>query len=434
MPSVVLIADLDSQLFGAMPFAKAFRSAGWQVALCIPSKAAIPAVLMAEIEAEFQTFSLEIADVPHSAVIQTVDAVGVFATGSRIAQFRETMHVVGRLTGRRPFLFTGYNGLVYEKYEEGIFWRLGYDVICLNGPRDKLIFDATLGGSPYAAQPTVMTGLHRPVRSHPPRGDRRKTMVFAEQVAAPATAPERDQLFALLEGAAEANPDWTVVVRPRIAPHEQTFHKIVLHPEALKSRWPSNMMLSYRPLGQLLGEADLLCTLSSTAVFDAMDAGVPFVLMSDFGIRTAIGTHFFATSGAAVSFAGPPDLDDFLNVAPSPEWLRHVGASPDCTIDNLVTLVTERLDSGHADQPAPPSSVLFPPGLREPVALPPKPKGKPAESKAIDVFPTPRPSGFQQRLAGYGPVRRVIVRAGDAILPDAVSRPIDRFLRRIKVL
>ncbi|WP_234828100.1 alpha-2,3-sialyltransferase [Sinorhizobium fredii] len=41
---------------------------------------------------------------------------------------------------------------------------------------------------------------------------------------------------------------------------------------------------------------------------------------------------------------------------------------------------------------------------------------------------------FEKRLNGYGPIRRTVVRWGDILLPDAVSKPLDRTLKRIGIL
>lgn len=40
---------------------------------------------------------------------------------------------------------------------------------------------------------------------------------------------------------------------------------------------------------------------------------------------------------------------------------------------------------------------------------------------------------FQQRLEQYGPVKRFLLRAGDAILPKFLAEPIDRFLKKLGI-
>lgn len=58
----------------------------------------------------------------------------------------------------------------------------------------------------------------------------------------------------------------------------------------------------------------------------------------------------------------------------------------------------------------------------------PKPKAKPKPTKEEKA------RKFQERLNGYGPVRRKVVKWGDRLLPDAVSNPIDRVLKRFGIL
>ena len=41
---------------------------------------------------------------------------------------------------------------------EGVSWRLGYDLICLSGPRDQDALEQLVAGTPFAKQRTVLTG------------------------------------------------------------------------------------------------------------------------------------------------------------------------------------------------------------------------------------------------------------------------------------
>ena len=72
-----------------------------------------------------------------------------------------------------------------------------------------------------------------------------------------------------------------------MAPDEATFHSVDLHiSETLQQclgHAPSNLKLDYRPLPELLRQARLMATVSSTAFFDALDLGCKPVVMADFG-------------------------------------------------------------------------------------------------------------------------------------------------------
>ena len=55
-------------------------------------------------------------------------------------------------------LFCGFNGVVLDHFIE-VSWRLGYDLICLSGPRDQDALEQLV--EPASQQRTVLTGLRR---------------------------------------------------------------------------------------------------------------------------------------------------------------------------------------------------------------------------------------------------------------------------------
>ena len=65
--------------------------------------------------------------------LQNFDAIGVFLTGSKLNDIRLAL----QRNRQRPLLFCGFNGVVLDHFIEGVSWRLGYDLICLSGPRDQ---------------------------------------------------------------------------------------------------------------------------------------------------------------------------------------------------------------------------------------------------------------------------------------------------------
>jgi hypothetical protein len=415
---VLLACDLDSQVFGALPVALAFAARGWRVTFAIESSSTLPTPLLERLAGRFGLIERSIAALPTDEEAFRHDAIGVFVTGSRLALFRHTLDLAARVAGRpRPALFCGFNGLVFEKFEEGVAWRLGYDVIGLNGPRDRDAFVDFLHATDFAKQPSVIVGLRRktdtpprplkvpvaadpgidpwidqenasdatapdeavrsssqsgagagdfasgsprtadesseidPHEASPPmavaptasgsRG-RRKLFVFAEQVVVPRTLRERQALVATLARLAEASPGWDVRLKARVRPDEQTFHAQPNHVaklvKALKDK-PKNFQITYEPLDELLDRADLFATVSSTALFDAFDFGVPSMVATDFGLRNADGAHVFFASGLLVRLCDLPTLDDAPIQAPDARWMRRMGYgdpySPSALVDWL---------------------------------------------------------------------------------------------------
>ena len=182
------------------------------------------------------------------------DAIGVFLTGSKLNDIRLALE----RQPKRPLLFCGFNGVVLDHFIEGISWRLGYDLICLSGPRDQEALRQLVAGTPFEGQRTVLTGLNRngATVSITPTDQRPRRLVFAEQVVMPATPAERARVVRLLCDLATRSPGWEVLIKPRIAPGDATFHDVGTHISTTLSATvgvpPANVRLDYRPLPTLL--------------------------------------------------------------------------------------------------------------------------------------------------------------------------------------
>ena len=186
--------------------------------------------------------------------------------------------------------------MVLEKFLEGMSWRLGYDLISLSGPRDREAMERMIQHTPFDQQRSVLVGLRRngsTERAPLPRSERPKQLLFAEQVVMPSSQEDRAEMVRILADLARRSPDWQVLIKPRIAPGESTFHVLEAHiSETVRQsigQPPENLV--YRPMPDLLQTSRLLATVSSTAFFDALDFGCRPVVMADFGINPAHGSH-----------------------------------------------------------------------------------------------------------------------------------------------
>jgi len=164
-----------------------------------------------------------------------------------------------------------------------------------------------------------------------PRKQRPKQLVFAEQVVMPRSRKDRAEMLRILSDLARRSPNWEVLIKPRIAPGEATFHQATDHisTTVLESvgQLPANMRLDYRPLPELLSQARLMATVSSTAFFDALDFGCRPLAIADFGLNPANGSHVFAGSGVWRSLDAAADLDSLDRELPQPDddWLAWMG-------------------------------------------------------------------------------------------------------------
>lgn len=350
---LLLIADSDSQLLACQALARSSGEQNIAVTVNAIPKPGTPAAVLAALGEVGPLWGLTLSQLLADRRLDQFDAIGVYLTGSKLAEFRSSYHSTRQPLGaaRRP-LFCGFNGVVLERFEEAIAWRLGYDLICLNGPRDQARLEMLLRHTPFSHQRSVLTGLGRNrqrASDATAAADRPRRLVFAEQVVMPAAPGERRRLVRILARLARRSPHWELVIKPRVAPHETTFHSVETHishtlMETLGSP-PANLRLSYAPLPQLLLESRVLATVSSTALFDALDLGCKPVVIDDFGLRHDLGTPFFAGSGLLRSLAQVDDLDALAEGQdPDPGWLHWVGYHADFSPLNLWDALRELTD------------------------------------------------------------------------------------------
>ena len=329
---LLLIGDSDSQLLACEALCRFPSELNIQVTINAIPREGTPDSILQRAAALGDLWRLDMGQLLTHPALRHFDAIGVYLTGSKISDFRLALRLLP--SRERPLLFCGFNGVVLEKFMEGMSWRLGYDLICLSGPRDREALDRMLEGSPFAGQPTVLTGLHRQDISDDQlleQQQRRKQLVFAEQVVMPSKPTDRAEMVRILADLARRSPDWEVLIKPRIAPGETTFHSITNHISTTLQQAlghpPDNLRFEYRPLPELLSQARLMATISSTAFFDALDMGCRPLVMADFGINPSNGSHVFAGSGVWRCLDQVEDLDalDRSLPAPDPKWLAWMG-------------------------------------------------------------------------------------------------------------
>jgi hypothetical protein len=328
---LLLIGDSDSQLLACEALARFPDRASVNITVNAIPRDGTPIDILERARALGNLWQLELAQLLRHPALLRFDAIGVFLTGSKLAYVRQVIQLMPG--ARKPFLFCGFNGVVLVGFEEAISWRLGYDLICLNGPRDATALKRLVADTPFADQPVLTTGLQRnPTQTALlPAEQRPRRMVFAEQVVIPASSTERQRMVRILAEVARRSPDWEVLIKPRVAPGEATFHRAGYHiSQTLQDTLghpPANLRLDYRPLPELLQEARLMATVSSTALFDALDYGCKPVVMADFGALPKSGVHVFTGSGVCRHFDSLADLDSLETELPWPDpaWLEWLG-------------------------------------------------------------------------------------------------------------
>jgi hypothetical protein len=198
---------------------------------------------------------------------------------------------------RRPVIVTGMPGIVSPPQEYDIELRAAADVLVLHSRRElrEHAAAASAAGKQYAL---ALESLPLPRIDRGPADD--GAIVFATQALVPPTREQRLQLVARLADAARAHPQRSVVIKTRSVKGEAETHRGgVPYDELLRELpdAPPNLVVSTGPMAEHLRTAAALVTVSSTALLEAVAAGVPAVAISDFGVDDSMMTSVFEGSG-----------------------------------------------------------------------------------------------------------------------------------------
>ena len=245
---------------------------------------------------------------------------------------------------RRPVVVTGYVGVVYEKLADGLLLRHGADVVLANSRHDADRFRAVYEG--VGADASCVTEAALPFLGGAPyrAEEDRDTVVFAAQPSVPESRADRTYLLRRLVEHARLHPHREVLLKLRSKPGEHTTHLEELPYQKLADRLPGglppNFRLVYGHMGEVLDRTDLLVTLSSTAALESLHRGIPTAVLSDLGVREALGNHHFLGSGLLTSF---DRLDGGHRPAPDPDWLARQGVAADGAYDTAFDAARKRV-------------------------------------------------------------------------------------------
>ncbi|MFE6690361.1 DUF6716 putative glycosyltransferase [Streptomyces sp. NPDC057743] len=233
-----------------------------------------------------------------------------------------------RTDRRRPVLVTGYVGVVYEKLADGLLLRHGADVVLANSRHDADRFRAVYRGVGASDDSVVECAL--PFLGGAPHRapDAPRTVVFAAQPSVPESREARTYLLRRAVEHARRHPDREVLIKLRSRPGEHTTHIEELPYQKLAARHPgglpANCRLVYGNMGEVLDRTDLMVTVSSTAALESLHRGIPTAVLTDLGIREALGNHHFLGSGCLASW---DELDAGHRPEPDPQWLARQGVA-----------------------------------------------------------------------------------------------------------
>ncbi|WP_324789007.1 DUF6716 putative glycosyltransferase [Streptomyces sp. H51] len=235
---------------------------------------------------------------------------------------------------RRPVVVTGYVGVVYEKLADGLLLRHGADLVLANSRQDAERFRAVYEGVGADASSVTEVALPflggaaydggRDLAAEPER--RPYTVVFAAQPSVPDNRRDRTYLLERLVRHARLHPEREVLLKLRSKPGEHTTHIEELPYQKLAQRFelPANLRLVYGNMGEVLDRTDLLVTISSTAALESLHRRIPTVVLTDLGVREALGNHHFVGSGCLASW---DRLDAGHRPEADEEWVARQGVA-----------------------------------------------------------------------------------------------------------
>ncbi|MGW4019777.1 DUF6716 putative glycosyltransferase [Streptomyces sp. NPDC005009] len=243
---------------------------------------------------------------------------------------------------RRPVVVTGYVGVVYEKLADGLLLRHGADLVLANSRQDADRFRAVYEG--VGADASSVTEVALPFLGGTAyEGEQDPcTVVFAAQPSVPDSRRDRTYLLDRLVRHARRHPEREVLLKLRSKPGEHTTHIEELPYQKLAQRQdlPSNFRLVYGHMGEVLDRTDLLVTVSSTAALESLHRRIPTVVLTDLGIREALGNHHFVGSGCLASW---DQLDAGHRPEPDPEWVARQGVAVGGSYETAFDAARERI-------------------------------------------------------------------------------------------
>jgi len=252
------------------------------------------------------------------------------------------------LRGRRAarVVATGIPGIWFPPTALGLELRAGCDLVVVHSERERAAVRERLPQGRLAH-----TGLASLIPEHAlGRADRRR-VVFAPQALVPAARADRVRLLEALIATAERHPDLDVVIKVRGGAGEaQTHAETASYEELARGRdLPPNLLVARGPLREYLGDCAGFVTVSSTAALEAVAAGVPSLVLEDFGVSAEVINVVFEGSGLLGT------LDHLVALefrTPDPVWAaRNYFHSRDDWVDQAQGLLHGSTSAGPMPDP-----------------------------------------------------------------------------------
>jgi hypothetical protein len=210
--------------------------------------------------------------------------------------------VITEITQRvkpRPVIMTGLPGISTPAKYKGLFRRSQADLFVLHSHREIREYQelATARGVTHDFVLATLPFLEHH-ETEPLWNGERDSIVFAAQPGVPNSLTERRAVVGWLVQTALAHPELRVVIKVRAQAGERQTHR-ERHPyaELVPQNAPQNLVVEGGSMVSHLARAVGFVTISSTAAIEAISAGVPSLVLTDFGVSGALINEVFVGSG-----------------------------------------------------------------------------------------------------------------------------------------
>ena len=314
----------------------------WARSLAVLRTPALPSPAQLESALAGTRFTPErtpVVDLPELAELVRSQRPDVVLLSVRGPVVRVLVRLIAALPGTRPVIVSGLPGISIPETLNALYYRSQVDAFVLHSKREIRAFSA------LAAHLGIQQdfGLARLpfLDSGPAAATGGTDIVFAAQAKVPKPLEDRQLVLEWLAETARRHPDRRVVIKLRGLVGEAQTHAERYPYDALLAELddaPPNLVVSTGPMAPHLAAAAGLVTVSSTAAIEAVAAGVPVLVLSDFGVDAKLINLVFEGSGLladaealmAADFRRPTEawLDDNYFHAPWDEtWVAVIEAA-----------------------------------------------------------------------------------------------------------
>lgn len=417
--NALFIAAFDSQLKWCGRIRDEFARRGYDCRVVVPEvRSSLSDQQIADAGFD-RVDSMSWSDLLEAALISDVVVCGLSGPITKAFSIElADLRVEAGITG--PVMITGWVGVIIEKITAGYLDRCGSDLVAVNSLADFDHFSAVAGRLGLPTGNLLLTGLPflnpRPQPQH--TGEIRRVL-FADQPTVPNRKVERHYVYQKLIDYARDHPDRQVILKPRHRPGEDTFHRMLHHPENVVAgiEAPPNFAIDYTPIGEALqgdNAPDLMITMSSTACLEALDHGCRVGLVLDLGVHERYGNQVFLDSGLLRTFdqLGADDIG-----TPDPDWVKsyffdRTESSTAIMADRVDELLRTGVRPSHAawdtDYLRSAADVHYGTSAGH---------GGPARKKSQHSL-----SALRSRIDRHGPVKGVLAQASISLLPPILNR------------